>query len=41
MVAFVTDIGGMDVPARDAVHLVAEQAGDRRLVVYEISGETS
>ena len=26
-------IGGMDVPAGDAVRLVAEQAGDGRLVV--------
>jgi hypothetical protein len=34
------DIGGMDVPASDAVHLVAEPSGDRRLVVAKIGRET-
>jgi hypothetical protein len=33
-------IGGMDVPAGDAVRLVAEQAGDGRLVSAKIGGET-
>ena len=30
----------MHVPAGDAVGLVAEQAGDRRLVIAEIGGKT-
>ena len=30
----------MDVPAGDAVRLVAEQAGDGRLVIAQIGGET-
>ena len=33
-------IGGMHVPAGDAVRLVAEQAGDGRLVIAEIGGKT-
>jgi hypothetical protein len=33
-------IGRMDLPAGDAVRLVAEQAGDGRLVEAEIGGKT-
>jgi hypothetical protein len=33
-------IGGMHIPAGHAVRLVADQAGDCRLVVAEIGGKT-